>query len=167
MEDPAVYSKYFERYTALVPEQNVLKAFKNQTETLSTFFASVSEDKSTYAYEQDKWTLKEMLQHMIDTERIFAFRALCISRKEVTILPGFDENVYASNSLANRRTWAELTQEMRIVRDSTNLLFQSFTEEMMSTTGFFSAAKGDVNTIGLIIAGHFYHHVNIAKERYL
>ena len=167
MNEPAVYKNYFENYTSLVPEQDVLNAFKNQTKILSDFFISISEDKATYAYAEGKWTLKEMLQHMIDTERIFSYRALAIARKETVTLPGFDENIYATNSLANRRTWNELSQEMKIVRESTTLLFSSFTEEMLQNSGFFSAANSNVNTLGLIIVGHLYHHVNIVKERYL
>ena len=104
---------------------------------------------------------------MIDTERIFAFRALAIARKETVTLPGFDENVYAVNSFANRRTWANLVDEMKIVREATTLLFKSFTDDMLNTTGNFSAATATVNTVGNIIVGHFCHHVNITNERYL
>ena len=167
MQDPAVYKNYFENYTSLVPEKDAVSALEKQIQALSEFFNSVSDEKAMYAYAEGKWMMKEMLQHMIDTERIFAYRALCISRKEEAILPGFDENVYATNSLANRRSWADLTHEMKAVRESTMLLFQSFTQEMLSSTGYFSVANGDVNTLGLIIAGHFYHHVNITNERYL
>ena len=167
MNEPAVYKNYFENYTSLVREEDVLDAFKNQTKILSDFLVVISEDKATYAYAEGKWTLKEMLQHMIDTERIFSYRALAIARKETVTLPGFDENVYATNSLANRRTWEELSQEMKIVRETTIMLFKSFTEEMLQSSGCFSAANGNVNTLGLIIVGHFYHHVNISNERYL
>lgn len=167
MNEPAVYKNYFENYTSLVAEQAVLDAFTNQSKALSDFFSSVSEEKSMYAYAEGKWTLKEMLQHIIDTERIFAYRALCIARRETATLPGFDENLYADNSSANKRTWAELTQEMKIVRESTLLLFGSFTDKMLSNTGNFSSASATPQTIGLIIIGHFYHHINIAKERYL
>ena len=167
MNEPAVYKNYFENYTSLVPEKDVLSALNNQAKTLTDFFNSISDEKAMYAYAVGKWTMKEMLQHMIDTERIFAFRALVIARKETVTLPGFDENIYATNSLANRRTWAELAHEMKIVREATILLFKSFTEEMLQNSGNFSAANGNVNTLGLIIAGHFYHHVNITNERYL
>ena len=93
--------------------------------------------------------------------------ALAIARKETVTLPGFDENIYATNSLANKRTWAELAHEMKIVRESTIVLFKSFTEEMMQNSGNFSAATATVNTVGNIIVGHFYHHENITNERYL
>ena len=167
MNEPPVYKSYFERYSSLVVETDLTTAFENQTKTFDTFFASISEEKADYAYAIGKWTLKEMLQHMIDTERIFSFRALAIARKETATLPGFDENTYAANSLANRRTWAELVNEMRIVRQSTRLLFNSFTEVMLAHTGNFSSASATPNTIGYIILGHFHHHVNIANDRYL
>ncbi len=167
MNEPAIYKNYFENYTSLVSEKETLDAFANQAKTLPDFFASISEEKATYAYADGKWTLKEMLQHMIDTERIFGFRALAIARKETVTLPGFDENIYAANSLANRRKWADLVEEMITVRESTTMLFSSFSEEMLANTGNFSAATANVNTIGNIIVGHFYHHIKIANERYL
>ena len=167
MIEPTVYKNYFEKYTALVPEKDILSALLNQSKILNDFFGSVSEEKAEYAYAAGKWTLKEMLQHLIDTERIFGFRALSIARKETVTLNGFDENSYVINSSANRRTWAELVNEMKILRESTSLLFSSFTEEMLNTAGNFSAATASVNTIGSIIVGHFYHHLNIANERYL
>ena len=108
-----------------------------------------------------------MLQHIIDTERIFAYRALAIARKETATLPGFDENLYAANSNASLRTWAELADELKVVRQSSIILFKSFTEEALQFTGNFSSANGSVNTLGFIIVGHIYHHINIAKERYL
>lgn len=167
MNEPTIYKNYFEKYTALVPEKDILSALANQSNTLNDFFESVTEEKAEYAYAEGKWNLKEMLQHLIDTERIFAFRALSIARKETATLNGFDENSYAANSSANKRTWVELVNEMKIVRESTTLLFSSFTEDMLNTTGNFSAATANVNTIGSIIVGHFYHHINIANERYL
>ena len=167
MNEPAVYKNYFENYTSLVSEKEILSAFNGQSQTFNDFLNSITEEKSDYAYAESKWTLKEMLQHMIDTERIFAFRALAIARKETVTLPGFDENLYVANSSANRRTWAELVQEMKIVRESTIILIKSFTEEMLNTSGNFSAATASVNTLGNIIVGHFYHHVNIANTRYL
>ena len=167
MNEPTVYKNYFDNYTTLVPEEDILSALANQLKTLGNFFGSISEEKATYTYAEGKWTLKEMLQHMIDTERIFAFRALSIARKETATLPGFDENSYAANSCANKRTWAELVNEMKMLRESTTLLFSSFTEEMLNTAGNFSAATATAHTIGNIIVGHFYHHVNIANERYL
>lgn len=167
MNEPSVYKNYFENYTSLVIEKDIISGFSNQEKILNDFLDSVSEEKSNYAYAEGKWTLKEMLQHMIDTERIFSYRALAIARKETATLPGFDENLYADNSDANKRTWADLTKEIKTVRSSTSFLFKSFTEEMLQNTGNFSSSNGSANTLGFIIVGHVYHHIKIAKERYL
>jgi len=167
MNEPSVYKNYFENYTSLVSEKDVLIAFTKQEEILVDFLNSVSEENSMYAYAEGKWTLKEMLQHMIDTERIFSYRALAIARKELATLPGFDENLYVDNSYTNRRTWADLSEEIKTVRKATIFLFESFTEEMLQQVGNFSSSNGSANDIGFIIVGHVYHHIQIAKERYL
>lgn len=166
MSQPTTNNNYFERYTSLVKEDNINDAFKNQEATLQAFFDKVSEEKSLYAYAERKWTLKEMLQHMIDTERIFSYRALAIARKETITLPGFDENNYADNSDANRRTWQSLVEEMQDVRKATQHLFASFSETMLNNIGKFSSAEGSPSTLGFICVGHVYHHIKIAEERY-
>jgi DinB superfamily len=158
---------YFVKYTSLVNENNLADAFANQQESIKQFCASITEEKSLYAYAEGKWTLKEMLQHLIDTERVFAYRALAIARKDTTTLPSFDENEYAANSNANARTWESLTNEMVAVRNTTEMLFKSFSAEMLASTGKFSSNTSDVETLGLIIIGHFYHHANVVKERYM
>ena len=158
---------YFVKYTSLVFQNNIKDAFTHQTESIQNFCDSISEEKSTYAYAADKWTLKEVLQHLIDTERVFAYRALAIARKDTTTLPSFDENEYAAHSNANSRTWHSLTEEMQQVRNSTSMLFNSFSAETLANTGKFSNNTSDVNTLGLIIVGHFYHHVNVVQEKYL
>jgi uncharacterized damage-inducible protein DinB len=158
---------YFIKYTSLVKEEHVKDAFIHQIECIQDFCDNISEDKSTFTYAEGKWTLKEMLQHLIDTERVFAYRALAIARKDTTTLPSFDENEYAANSNANNRTWHSLTEEMYQVRASTRMLFNSFKEETLENTGKFSNNSSNVKTLGLIIIGHFYHHVNVVKERYM
>ena len=166
MEINTPYKNYFEKYTALVPEGSVGNALKAQDAKLNEFISRVSEENAAYAYQKGKWTLKEMLQHLIDTERIFTYRALAIARKDEANLPGFDENNYADNSAANLRTWTSLTEEMMLLRKCTKLLFDSFTEEMLDSSGTFNNISGDVNTLGFIIVGHVYHHMNVAEEKY-
>ena len=107
-----------------------------------------------------------MLQHVIDTERIFAYRALAIARKEPASLMGFDENEYAKNATATHRNWKEMIAEWKIVRQSTNLLFASFTEEDLKQKGTASDLPISVNAIGFIIFGHALHHLHVLKERY-
>ena len=157
---------YFLKYTSLVKEGDLIEAFTQQDSVIKKLVESISEEKSLYAYAEEKWTLKEMLQHMIDTERIFTYRALAIARKDTATLPSFDENNYAFNSNANVRDWKNLVEEMYAVRLSTKMLFNSFNEEMLTTIGSFSSNKGDAKTLGFIMLGHVYHQVSIVEERY-
>ena len=167
MADTEIYQNYFDRYTSLVKETNVADALNNQDALLEDFFSKISEEKSNYAYAEGKWTLKEMLQHMIDTERIFTYRALAVARGEKINLPGFDENEYADNADAGRRSWASLTEEMRIVRKSTKILYASFSDAMLELEGKANNNPCKVKTIGFIIPGHVTHHLRVADERYL
>ncbi|MFC4261338.1 DinB family protein [Ferruginibacter yonginensis] len=159
-------ANYFDKYTALVAETSVNTALQQQTTILAAFLNSIDETKSTYAYAPEKWTLKELLQHIIDTERIFTYRALCIARGETVDLPGYDENLYATASQANSRSWNDLVEEMYVVRKSTELLFRSLNDTMLQQKGWFNSLEGSAGLLGIICVGHVYHHINIAKERY-
>jgi hypothetical protein len=108
-----------------------------------------------------------MLQHIIDTERIFSYRALCIARGEKASLPGFEENDYAAASKANRRTSAELIGEFETLRSSIQQLFTSLDSEQRAVEGIANGKPISANAIGFIIPGHAQHHINILKERYL
>ncbi len=161
------YPPYFENYISQVTEDDLQKAFKNQEEIVNYFFDSITEEKSAYAYAPGKWTLKELLQHVIDAERIFNYRALCFARKETTSLPGFDEDTYAANSSANARSWKSLVDEMKAVRETTEMLYSSFNEEMLNTTGTANNKPTIVNALGFITIGHLYHHKKIIETRYM
>ena len=161
------YAVYFQRYIDLVPEQDLLLALDNQLPVIRDFLAVITEEKSAYAYAENKWTLKELLQHMIDTERIFNYRALCIARKETASLPGFEENDYAANSNANSRTWQSLVNEFNVVRESSTILFKSFSAEALHNSGTSNNNKITVDALGFIMLGHFYHHKKVMEERYL
>ena len=164
---PTDYSTFYANYVGLVEEDNVLAALKNDFENQVDFFKNISVEKQTYKYAADKWTMKEMLQHIIDTERIFAYRALAFARQDQTPLPGFDENSYAANSNANGRNWESLCQELVSVRATSVQLFESFESAVLMQIGNASNNNITVNAIGFIIAGHLLHHKNIATERYL
>ena len=161
------YPEYFGKYINLVSEDNLLQAFKNQQPKINEMLHSISEEQSQYAYAPGKWTIKELLQHIIDGERIFNYRALCFARKETASLPSFDENLYAQNANANARDWQSLTAEFFNVRISTEDLYNSFTQEMFQYFGIASDKKISVASIGFITIGHLYHHINIIQERYL
>ena len=164
---PETYFAYFKKYVDQVPEEDLATAFSNQLPVISNLLNSISEEKSTYAYAPGKWTLKELLQHITDTERIFNYRALAIARKEAAPLPGFDENTYADNSNANSRTWQTLVDEFLAVRQSTQFLYESFTDDMFASAGIASNNPLTVVSLGFTTLGHFYHHKNVIEERYL
>ena len=164
---PNSYPVYFQRYIDQVPEEDLFIAFKNQAPIIRDFLATITEEKSFHFYAADKWTLKELLQHMIDTERVFNYRALSFARKEKASLPGFEENAYAASSNANSRTWQSMLDEFIIVRESTTLLFNSFSEEALQTSGIANDHHTSVMAVGFILLGHFYHHKKVIEERYL
>lgn len=159
--------EWYHRYINQVQENELIEALEKQASSVIPFLENIPVVKRDYRYAEGKWNIKEVLQHIIDAERIFAYRALCFARKEATPLPGFDENSYADNSKAAKRDWNDLMEEFKIVRRSTQILFGSFDDEQMETTGTASGNLIYVMAIGFIIAGHLNHHVTIIKERYL
>ncbi len=164
---PATYPIYFQKYINLVPEDDIPTAFKKQHPVIISMLDSITEENAAYAYALGKWTIKELLQHIIDTERIFAFRSLCFARNEQASLPGFDENSYAENSHANLRLWKDLIEEFMVVRKSTECLFASFTIEALNNNGIANNNPSTANCMGFTAIGHVYHHFIILKERYL
>lgn len=158
---------YFDRYINLVEEDNLLTAFKNQLPVITALLKSITEEKSMHAYAPGKWTIKELLQHITDTERIFAFRSLCFARGEKQSIPGFDEDDYAANSNANARSWADLVHEFLLVRQTTEILFSSFTAEALLYEGTANNNPATALSFGFTAVGHVTHHKNILQERYL
>ncbi len=163
---PTTYPPYFQKYIDLVPDEELLVGFANQAVIIKNLLGSITEEKSVFAYAPGKWTLKDLLQHMIDTERIFCYRALCFARKEAFHLPGFDENEYAANASANNRTWQSLKEEFIAVRNATELLFKSFSEEELLRSGIANNILTSAVSMGFITLGHVYHHKKIIEERY-
>ena len=143
------------------------------SETLESYSVNlIIEDKDKLislgnkVYETGKWTVKDILQHLIDCERIFCYRALRISRNDKTPLPGFEENEYIPEAKTDRRTIDELIFELDSVRKTVILLFNSFDDEMLLRAGMCSGKNISVLAIGFTIAGHMLHHVNVIKEKY-
>lgn len=163
----ADHPEYFGKYINQVKEDDLMEAFKNQYPKIESLLHSIDEKRSNYRYAPGKWTLKELLQHIIDGERIFAYRALCFARKDTTSLPSFDENLYAENSNANARSWKSLGNEFINVRRSAEDLFKSFSEEMLQQKGIANNNTLSVLSLGFIIIGHITHHIKIIEERYL
>ncbi|MEN9569745.1 MAG: hypothetical protein RL172_976 [Bacteroidota bacterium] len=161
------YPGFFQRYITLVPQTDLFEAFAVQREELAAFLLSISDTKADYSYAPGKWTLKELLQHIIDTERIFAYRALCFARGEQQNLPGFDENNYAANAYAANRNWQELVNEFITLRQSTEQLFNSLNVAVLTHEGHANNTLQTVAGVGFTVLGHFIHHKNIITQRYL
>ena len=161
------YVPYQMNYIKLVSEQNIVKGLKDKKAEMLHFFGSIPVFKQEFRYEEGKWTIKDLLLHLIDAERIFAYRALRISRNDATALPGFDENDFVLAANANERTYESLLEEYAIVRDATISLFSSFSESDVLKLGTASNASVSVRGIGYCILGHELHHKQIIIERYL
>lgn len=161
------YPEYFQRYIDQVEETDLSAALENQLPQVKEFLSTISEEKSLYAYAEGKWTIREVLQHIIDAERIFCYRALCIARGETASLPGFEEDDYAAKSGANGRSWKSLSEEMLVVRESTIMLFNSFPPGALEASGISNQKSINTLALGFIIAGHINHHIKVLRERYL
>lgn len=159
--------EWYHGYINKVKEDDLSAAFNNQTSFFLKFLEEIAEAKRDYRYADGKWTVKEMLQHITDAERIFAYRALRFARKDRTPLPGFDENEYAKNALVTNRGWNNMVEEFSALRKSTELMFASFSEEELELSGIASDKPVYVLGIGFIIIGHVAHHRDIITERYL
>lgn len=161
------YPSFLETYITKVKEDNIISALKANTDLLESFLKSIPQDKGDYAYAPGKWTIKQLIIHISDAERIFSYRALRFSRGDSQQPLPFDEDVYAKNSNADKRSLNSTIEELLAIRKATILLFESFSEESLSLTGTTASGNISVNSLGYAICGHAAHHINVAKERYL
>lgn len=161
------YNPFYQTYIMALGDVELIEELKNGRKVLLSLFEEIPEEKINYAYAEGKWSLAEALVHMIDTERIFQYRALCIARNDKTPLPGFDQDNYVPFSNAANRSKKDLIEEYRSVRDATITLFNSFDDEAINRIGIASGSKMSVRALGFIISGHQAHHVRVLKERYL
>lgn len=161
------YASFYHNYVMYVLEDDVRLAFQQQAAFLDNFLSSIPESKANYAYAEGKWTVKQLLQHIIDAERIFTHRALWFARRSPAPLSGFDENEYADVADVSKRSVASLADELRAVRKSSEFLFNSFTDKDLNTSGTANTHAITVNALGFVTLGHFFHHKRILEERYL
>jgi hypothetical protein len=154
-------------YIALIKENDFREAMKKNTKQFRKVVESIPRKKYDHAYAEGKWTIRQMLQHILDSERVFAFRALHLSRKDANPLPGFDENHWAVNDGGAARKWKDLLDEFNSLRTSTQLLYDALTDDQLRFTGVVRQKPLNAFTIGYIIPGHVTHHMNILQERYL
>lgn len=165
---PGEYPPFAAGYIALaIAHDDVLKLLTDLMESTASTFSSLPADKGDYRYAPGKWSIKEMLGHMIDTERVFAYRALCISRGEQQNLPGFEQNDYVEKSEANKRTMADLITEFKTVRLSSLYLLQSLSTQQVDRLGSGNGHPVSVRALAHMIAGHELHHLTILRDRYL
>ncbi len=161
------YNSYYQTYLSKTNDVQLNEGLRSNMEKVISFLKSISKNKLVYRYEEGKWTIKEMLLHIIDTERIFAYRALRIARQDQTPLPGFDQDAYVPTSKANDRSLESLLDEYKTVRHATIALFDSFDDEMLIQVGSASNSPLSVRAAGYILIGHENHHCDIIRERYL
>jgi uncharacterized damage-inducible protein DinB len=158
---------FYQGYVNLVKDYSLLQAMRMSRDATRQIIDNLPETLSEYSYSPGKWTIKELLTHMMDAERVFAYRALVFSRNDKTPLPGFDENQYVPESNAHSKTFPEIREAMYRLRESTIDLFSSFTPGMLIRTGFANNTEISVEALGYVIAGHEAHHCRILQERYL
>jgi hypothetical protein len=163
---PDEYSAFAARYVDLVGNAPILEILEQQKESTYDFFKGIIPDKGAYAYAEGKWTVKEVLGHMIDTERIFAYRALVFSHEAIE-LPGFDQDVYMENATFNSRSLEDLANEFKTVRESSLYLFRSLSDGQQTQKGIASGNPVSVRALAYMTAGHELHHIKILKEMYL
>lgn len=161
------YSSFNATYISAIDEVSLVEGLENGLNQLVSFMQNIPIEKLEYRYAENKWTIKDIFLHLIDAERIFAYRALRIGRGDITPLPGFEENDYVPNAMANSRTLESLIAEFQFIRNSTLSLFKNFSNEQLLFLGTSSDNTISVRAIGFIISGHQNHHLRIIKERYL
>lgn len=161
-----VKNPLLENYIIKVAEDSVCEALLHQNPLIDNLIKSVNEQEAKYAYAEGKWTIAQMLQHIIDTERIFACRAVCFARGEKQIYPAFDENEYADAAPASHRSWSDLSEEFIFHRKSIELFFKTLPTEKLSMVGKAGNSDYSVAMLGFAMVGHFYHHAEILQSRY-
>jgi uncharacterized protein (UPF0297 family) len=165
---PGQYPEYFDRYVSQLPNNtDVFEILAVQPQQLSELLQNVTEENAEKGYAPGKWSIKEVIGHLIDSDRIFAYRCLCISRRETQPLPGFDENTYVQYGNFNSRSLRNLLDEFMIARQSHLALFNSLDEEMLTQMGIASNKSIMSKALIVITAAHALHHIKILEERYL
>lgn len=165
---PTEYNEYYARYIDKISNNTALASgFEDDKKMIIDFFLSIPKEKLEYRYQPEKWTIKELLQHIIDTERIFMYRFLRIARKDATELAGFDQDIYVEPSGANNKTLEELIHEFTVTRLYSINLINSISDENLTNLGTASGSKISARACAFIQLGHSIWHIEIIKERYL
>lgn len=161
------YASYYERYVSLVPEGDILSTLAEQTDSTLRALRGIDEEKAGHRYAPGKWSIKELVGHIIDTERIFAYRALRFARNDRTELPGFEQDDYIINSAFDALPLEELAREFEFVRNGNLLMLRHLDDAAWQRRGVASENEVSVRALAYIMAGHERHHMEILKSRYL
>ena len=161
------FQKYIQRYLDQIPSGSWIEELKKSGEKTIAVYSDLTEGQSLFAYAEGKWTLKELLLHLSDTERVFQYRLLVFARGDKAALPGFDEEEYAAHSFANKRSLESLLEEYKTVRKSSQILIESLEPSALKNIGTANGNELTAETVGKLIVGHNYHHLHIIEERYL
>ena len=169
--NPLHTTEYNPYYKSYIDKSNTdldcVEGLKQNLDTVVSFYKNIPKEKHDYAYAEGKWTIKDVLLHVIDTERIFAYRALRIARQDKTPMVGFEQDDYVAKGYANRRTLDSLIEEYKTVRQATISLFSSLNSDALMQIGEASGSPFSVRALGYIIVGHENHHNQVIQERYL
>jgi uncharacterized damage-inducible protein DinB len=161
------FPPYYQQYIDKVPEGSLLETLSRQGKETAALLRGVPESKALHRYAPGKWSVKEVVNHVCDAERIFSYRALRFAREDATALAGFDENAYAPASRADARPLADIVAELEAIRAATLALFRGMEPAALTRSGTASGNGLSVRAVAYIIAGHERHHIGIVKERYL
>lgn len=161
------FATYYGRYIDLATEDDIVAALDAQSHETATLLGGISEQQAAHRYEPDKWSVKQLVGHVIDAERIFAYRALCIARGDATPLPGFDQDPYVANAASDDRPIADLAEEFGTVRKANVMMLRALPAEAWDRRGVASDNPISVRALAFILLGHERHHLRILRERYL
>ena len=164
---PSEYPTEYQSYISLVRTDNIIKELRDQVLNIQATISTIPEEKEDFAYAPEKWSIKEVIGHIIDAERVQGYRAMRYARKDKTPLPGYDENMFVANANFKRQSLYSLGHEFAIVREANLALFKVWDEEALSQMGRGNDLDCSVRAILFMIAGHATHHINVIKTRYL
>jgi hypothetical protein len=161
------YPSYYEDYIKLVPDGDIGVILKENLSKTISLFQNISESNGDFRYAPDKWSIKEVLGHMTDTERIMSVRLLRFARGDSTAVPGFNENIYVNGANFNQRTLKSLIEEFTVTRNATITLIKNMPEEAWMRKGFANNFENTTRALAYMITGHEMHHCQVIRERYL
>lgn len=164
--EPSEYDPYYERYIALVSEGDILDTLASQPTKLADLFKGVPDESGDFRYAEGKWSLKEVLGHLIDGERIFAYRLLRISRADDTPIEGFEQDGYIEHAHSNGRSFSDLLEEFALLRRANLIYFNNMRDDAWIRVGTANNSKISARALIYIMAGHIEHHLSILKDRY-